>query len=59
MKRHDTNILKPGFKIEIKTDLTLDLLDGTYKPYKKSNDQLLYVNASLNHPPRIIKQLPR
>ena len=55
-----------GFKIEIKTnlyivnfwDVTFNLLDGTYKPYKKSNDQLLYVNASSNHPPQIIKQLP-
>ena len=37
------------FKIEIKTnlhiadflDVTFNLLDGTYKPYKKPNDQLL------------------
>ena len=35
-----------------------NLLDGTYKPYKKPNDQLLYVNTSSNHPPQIIKQLP-
>ena len=55
-----------GFKIEIKTnlhiadflDVTFNLLDGTYKPYKKPNDQLLYVNTSSNHPPQIIKQLP-
>ena len=55
-----------GFKIEIKTnlhivdflDVTSNLLDGTYKPYKKPNDQLLYVNTSSNHPPQIIKQLP-
>ena len=53
---------KAGFKIEIKTnlhivdflDVTFNLLDGTYKP----NDQLLYVNTSSKHPPRIIKQLP-
>ena len=52
-----------GFKIEIKTnlhivnfwDVTFNLLDGTYKPNKKSNDQLLYINASSNHPPQIIK----
>ena len=52
------------FKIEIKTnlhnldflDITFNLLDGTYKPYKKPNDQLMYVNTS-NHP-QIIKQLP-
>ena len=54
-----------GFKIEIKANLhianflnvTFNLLDGTYKPYKKSNEQLLYVNISSNHPPQIIKQL--
>ena len=54
------------FNIEIKTnlhivdflDVTFNLLDGTYKPYKKPNDQLLYVNTSSNHPPGIIKQLP-
>ena len=54
-----------GFKIEIKTslhivdflDVTFNLLDGTYKSYKKQNDQLLYVNTSSNHPPEIIKQL--
>ena len=48
-----------GFKIEIKTnlhivdvlDVTFNLLDGTYKPYKKFNDQLLYVNTSSDHPP--------
>ena len=55
-----------GFKIKIKTnlqivdflDVTLNLLDETYKPYKKPNDQLLYVNTASNHPPQIIKQLP-
>ena len=55
-----------GFKIKIKTNLhiavffdaTFHLLDGMYKPYKKLNDQLFYVNTSSNHPPQIIKQLP-
>ena len=55
-----------GFKIKIKTNLhivdflnvTFNLLDETYKPYKKPNDQLLYINTSSNHPPQIIKQLP-
>ena len=39
-------------------DVTFNLLDGTSKPYKKPNGQLLYVNISSNHPPQIIKQLP-
>ena len=57
---------KASFKIEIKTDLyivdfldeTCNWLNGTHKPYKKPNDQLLYGSTSSNHPPQIIKQLP-
>ena len=61
------NVIKSaGFKIKIKTnlhivdflDVTFNLLDRTYNPYKKPNDQLLYDNTSSNHPPQIIKQLP-
>ena len=56
---------KAGFKIKIKTnlhivdflDITFNLLDGTYTPYKKPNDLLLYVNTSSNHPSQIVKQL--
>ena len=65
-KRHNRNFKNAGFKIEIKTnlyiadflDVTFNLLDETCKPYKKPNDQLLYVNTSLNHLSQIIKQLP-
>ena len=32
--------------------------DGTYKPFKKPNDEILYINANSNHPANIIKQLP-
>ena len=54
------------FKIEIKTNLNIDafldvtfnLTNGTYWPYKKPNDSLLYVNIFYNHPPRVIKHLP-
>ena len=55
-----------GFKIDIKTNLkVVDFLDatfilsnGTYKPYKKPNDIVLYINTSSNHPPQVSKQLP-
>ena len=47
-----------GFKIEIKANLHIaDFLDVTYKPYKKPNDQLRYVNTSSHHPPQIIKKI--
>ena len=53
------------FKIEITTNLTeVDFLDvtfnlerNTYRPYKKPNDNLTYINTSSNHPPQIIKHL--
>ena len=55
-----------GLKIEIKCnlkivnylDVTLNLNDGTYKPYRKPNDETLYVHAKSNHPPNIIKEVP-
>ena len=40
-------------------DITFHLNDGIYKPYKKLNDTLLYINKSSNHPPQIISRLPR
>ena len=54
-----------GFKIEIKTnlkevdflDVTFDLRKETYRPYKKENDELFYINTSSNHPRSIIKKL--
>ena len=51
------------FKIEITKnltevsflDVTFNLERNTYQPYKKSNDNLAYINTSSNHPPQIIK----
>ena len=39
-------------------DVTFNLLDERYKPCKKPNDEVLYVNTSSNHSPQTIKQLP-
>ena len=55
-----------GFKIEIKTnlkivdflDITFNLSNVTYKPYRKPNDNLLCVNTSSYQSPQIIKELP-
>ena len=38
--------------------ITLDLSDGTYKPYRKPNDTPVYINAASNHPPSILKHIP-
>ena len=56
-----------GFSIDIETnskvadflDITFNLSNDIYNPYKKPNDTLLYINKSSNHPPQIINQLPR
>ena len=58
---------KIGFKIEIKANLkivdflniTFNLTNGTYQPYKKPNDPLLYVSTSSNYPPQVIKQITK
>ena len=46
-----------GFSIDIQTnlkevelsDVTLNLQNGTYLPYKKPNDKLLYIHSTANH----------
>ena len=41
-------------------DTTLRLSDGKFWPYKKPNDMpLLYINVDSNHPPNIIRELPK
>ena len=50
--------IKCNQKIVDYLDVTLNLNNGSYKPYRKPNDELSYINAKSNHPPNIIKQLP-
>ena len=40
-------------------DITLDLQTGSYKLYKKPNDTISYIQCQSNHPPSIIKNLPK
>ena len=55
-----------GLKITVQTnlkvvdylDVTLDLVTGSHRPFRKPNDTPLYVNRDSNHPPHIIKQIP-
>ena len=39
-------------------DVTLNLNDGSYKPYHKDTDETNYIHSSSDHPPNIIKQIP-
>ena len=33
-------------------------MDGTYRPYRKPDDETNYIHAESDHPPSILKQLP-
>ena len=45
---------KPWIKRDL--DVTFDLGNGKSKPYRKPNDDPLYIDRHSNHPPSIIKQ---
>ena len=55
-----------GFKITIESgliktdflDISLDLSQNTYQPYKKPNSHTRYINTKSNHPPNITKGIP-
>ena len=38
-------------------DVTFDLTTGKHKPYRKPNDDPLYIHEHCNHPPSILRQL--
>lgn len=40
-------------------DVSLNLDEDTYKPYRKPNDRPVYISKQSNHPPTILKQLPK
>ena len=40
-------------------DVTFDLLTNKYYPYRKPNNEPLYIDANSNHPPSIVRQLPK
>ena len=68
IRKHITEIFKSeGLKITVETntsttnslDITLDLINNKFYPYKKPNDTPMYINVSSNHPQKNIKQLPK
>ena len=51
--------IKCNLKSEDFLDVTFDLLNEIYKPYRKPNNKPLYINKHSSHPPNILKQLPK
>ena len=67
IRKHFHAIFKQnGLELEIECnlkivnylDVTLNLEDRTFRPYRKSNAETIYIHAKSNHPSNIIKQLP-
>ena len=40
-------------------DVTFDLYNSLYKPYRKPYNKPIYINKQSNHPPNVLKQLPK
>ena len=40
-------------------DVTFNLDNNFYKPYRKPNNKTIYINKQSNHLPNVLKQLPK
>ena len=49
---------KTSLKVVQFLDIERDLINNTYRPYKKPNGNPTYININSNHPKSIIKQIP-
>ena len=57
-RENDLNIvIKCNLKIVDYLDVTFNLLNNTYKPFSKPNNEINYVHKESNHPTSIIKQV--
>ena len=52
-------IIKCNLKITDYLDVTLNLNDGTYRPFHKPNEETTYIHIESDHPSQIIKKIPR
>ena len=68
LKKNVVKLFKDiGLNITIKANLhtvsyldaTFDLRKDTYLPYKKPDNLPVYIKNCSNHPPTVIKQLPK
>ena len=50
--------IETNLKVVNFLDVTFDLKKGTFKPYSKPNNDIMYINTDSNHPPNIIKYIP-
>ena len=59
-KTADLNIIiQVGLHIVNFLDVQFNLNNGTYQPYRKPDNTPVYINKKSNHPPVVLKQLPK
>ena len=46
-------------KIENHLDIAFNLNDGTERPYQKPDNIIQFTHVETNHPPKIIRQIPK
>ena len=52
-------IIKCNLKIVDYLDVTLNLNDGKYRPFHKTNEKTTYIHVESDRPPQIVKKIPR
>ena len=52
------DIINCNMKIVNYLDVTLNLNNGSYRPYKKPTEETNYIHVNCDHPSSILKQLP-
>ena len=52
-------IIPCNLKVVDYLDKTLNLNDGTYHSLHKPNEETTYIHVESDHPPKIIKKIPR
>ena len=50
--------VESNLKIVNYLDVTLNLTNGRYQPFRKPGNNPLYININSNHPPTVLKHLP-
>ena len=51
--------IEANLKVVTFLDVQLDLEKGSFKPFNKPNNNLNYVHSQSNHPPGILKNIPK
>ena len=52
-------IIKANLFVVNFLDIQFNVLNGTFKPYRKLNNDPIFVYKNSNHPPQVLKKLPK